>query len=454
MNARSCFFAFSLLLQAVISAQPALNPAEPGAGNWKTHVLASGAQFRLPPPPDADATRAELQYLKDLRTTADDTTWRQVAYWDQGSPGYHWVQWLQQRIASAGVNTPNATRQMALLNVAIYDATIAAWDSKYAHKRPLPSQLDPAFTTAVSPVNAPSYPNDFATTAGAAAAVLGFLYPADSAVLQALAEEAARSRLFAGVSYPSDYFAGLELGKQVAAQVMDRARNDNSSAVFGGTIPTGPGFWRGTNPVCPMCGAWKPWVLTNGNQFRPDPPPAHDSAEKLADLAAMKSLPRTFADQASAFYWQTPNGIVLDWYNQIHLAILEDRLHLNPPRAARVYAWMSVAHFDSMIACWDGKYAYWAIRPVQLDPGLNTLFGTPNHPSYPAAHATNSVAIAEMMAYFFPSRASNFLAQAAEAGQSRRVAGIHYQSDIDAGNALGRKVAQLAIERARNDGSQ
>ena len=33
---------------------------------------------------------------------------------------------------------------LALMTVAVYDATIAAWDSKYAYKRPRPSEADPS----------------------------------------------------------------------------------------------------------------------------------------------------------------------------------------------------------------------------------------------------------------------------------------------------------------------
>ena len=39
--------------------------------------------------------------------------------------------------------------------------------------------------------------------------------------IQALAEEAGRSRLFAGVQFPSDNTAGLELGRMVASRVIE-----------------------------------------------------------------------------------------------------------------------------------------------------------------------------------------------------------------------------------------
>jgi hypothetical protein len=38
-------------------------------------------------------------------------------------------------------------------------------------------------------------------------------------------------------------------------------------------------------------------------------------------------------------------------------------LAANPPRAARAYALQSTAFYDAYVATFDGKYAYWAIRP-------------------------------------------------------------------------------------------
>ena len=37
-----------------------------------------------------------------------------------------------------------------------------------------------------------------------------------------MAEEAGKSRLYAGLQFPSDYTAGMELGRQVAAAVIER----------------------------------------------------------------------------------------------------------------------------------------------------------------------------------------------------------------------------------------
>ena len=47
---------------------------EPNAGKWKTWVLDSGDQLRLPAPPDEAATRTEIAQLKDIAKQRDAAT--------------------------------------------------------------------------------------------------------------------------------------------------------------------------------------------------------------------------------------------------------------------------------------------------------------------------------------------------------------------------------------------
>ena len=42
------------------------DPIEPNAGNWLTWVISSGRDYRVPPPPGAAETQAELRVLADL----------------------------------------------------------------------------------------------------------------------------------------------------------------------------------------------------------------------------------------------------------------------------------------------------------------------------------------------------------------------------------------------------
>jgi hypothetical protein len=123
----------------------------------------------------------------------------------------------------------------------------SAWDSKYAHNRRRPDQMDGDLVTAVAVPRSPSYPCEHSVAAGAAAAVIAHVYPKEAERVSALAEEAARSRIAAGAAFPSDTKAGLELGRTVAARVIAHMKSEGGK--WTGTVPTGAGLWKGTNPV-------------------------------------------------------------------------------------------------------------------------------------------------------------------------------------------------------------
>ena len=121
---------------------------EPNAGTWKTWVI-SGQQFRVPSPPDSAATDKELTELVGLVTKRDQTSLAQIAYWDTGSPSYRWSEIALTDITKRNMPSSMAMRDLALMHVAIYDAMVAAWDSKYAYNRPHPSAARSDLTTAI-----------------------------------------------------------------------------------------------------------------------------------------------------------------------------------------------------------------------------------------------------------------------------------------------------------------
>jgi membrane-associated phospholipid phosphatase len=376
-----------------------------------------------------------------------------IAYWNAGAPAYRWNQLAVQHLLENHVAVARASRALSLLNVAIYDATIAAWDSKYEYDRPRPAAARPALTTAIPTPASPAYPAEHAVTAGAAAAVLGYLFPDALESFSVLADEAGRSRLIAGTDYPSDVAAGRELGQQVAALVIERAKTDGTDAVWTGTVPAEPGKWTGTKPYEPMAGTWSPWVLDSGSQFRPDPPPAADSEQMAADLTELKTFERTNLTNLTASYWEYYGGRASYelFTNLLGRKLFEERLDANPPRAALAYTLMNVAAYDVLIACFDAKYTYWGIRPFQLDETVTTVFATPNHPTYPAAHACLGGMIETVLARLFPRDAESFSKMADDESWSRLWAGIHFRSDIEAGRALGRTVGQAVLDRAAMD---
>ena len=455
---RRIMLLITLLLAAVPAAQAEeTGSAVPQAGTWKTWVIASGAQLRVPPPPDRAATEKELDELVRLAAARDRAAYDRVAYWDTGSPSYRWSEIAVAEHLKNGSNWLVAARNLSLMHIAIYDAMVAAWDSKYAYQRPRPSAVKAGLITVLANPSSPSYPAEHAVAAGAASEVLAYVFPDRAAFFREQAEEAARSRITAGVNYPSDIEQGLALGKQVAALVIARGRSDGTDAKWAGSVPGGPGKWTGTNPILPVAGTWKPWVLSSPDEFRPAPPFPFDSPQKAAELAELKNFPRTPQTNNEALFWEAAVGGLRAhqyWNEQLGKKTLEYRLDNDPPRAARAFVLPYVTLYDAGIACWEAKYTYWAIRPFQLDPEVKPVFATPNHPSYPAAHACSSIAITRVFGYLFPPDAAAFAALGERAAESRIWAGIHYRSDIDAGRQLAHGVADKVIERASKDGSQ
>ena len=112
-----------------------------------------------------------------------------------------------------------------------------------------------------------------------------------------------------------------------------------------------------------------------------------------------------------------------------------------------------------MMAAWigsqDAKFHYWTARPNQFDPTITTVVPNPNFPSYVSNAATLGMAPTLVLSYLFPREAARYrVVWAKEFGESRLWAGIHFRSDIEAGYAIGRNVAQKVIERAKADGTE
>ncbi|MDQ3247711.1 MAG: phosphatase PAP2 family protein, partial [Chloroflexota bacterium] len=383
----------------------------------------------------------------------DDTALQQIAYWDGGAPSHRWIEIAIAQLRAKPTSGPRAARLLSLLNVAIYDAMVVAWDAKCTYNRARPAALVPGLAVLAQHTNNPAYPSEHAVAAGAAAAILGYLYPDEVQVFLDKANEAAQSRVLAGAHFPSDVTAGLALGQAVAEQVIVRAQQDDALAAWDGVIPTGPSYWTGEKPIEPIAGQWQPWVLAAGDELRPDPPPAYDSPEMAAELQEVVTFTRTWPTNLKAAWWQSLDGAFESWYIFASLRLFEQGLDANPPRVARTYALMSVAQYDAVIAVWDAKYTYWTLRPFQMDAAMTTVFPSPNYPSYPSGHAGVSNAMAEVLADQFPASAEAVRAKAAEAYESRIWAGIHFRHEMVVGKAIGLAVAQKVIEHAQQDGA-
>jgi hypothetical protein len=104
---------------------------------------------------------------------------------------------------------------------------------------------------------------------------------------------------------------------------------------------------------------------------------------------------------------------------------LRGYLDANPALVARAYAPLSVSQHEDLLACWDAKCTYSAIRPSQLDPTLTMVFPTPNHPTV-RSRVRSSVLGPSRRGYLFPDQAEAITS----AGVSPRVLAVGWRHTI------------------------
>jgi hypothetical protein len=380
-----------------------------------------------------------------------------------------WNATLLQAIRTASTPPPPASRHMAIVQTAVFDAVNA---------------IDQSYTPYVYHGRGPRGASLEAAAAQAAHDTLVALYPAQQSTFDA---ELA-SDLAALANGPAKV-QGIQVGQKAAKEILKARANDGSSATVPYTPGSGPGVWVPTPPgflpsAFPQWPYVTPFAMTSGAQFRASGPPALTSTTYAADfnevkeLGAINSATRTDDQTEIANFWadgpgtETPPG----HWNSIAQDVAKAR-GTTLVQNARLFALLDLAVADAAICAWDSKYVdnFWrpitAIRAANTDGNPDThqdstwtpLLVTPNFPGYTSGHSTFSSAGAAVLASFFGTdnisftTGSDFLpgvtrtfasfsAAAAEAGQSRIYGGIHFQFDnqdaLSAGKTLGRYVAQ------------
>lgn len=89
-------------------------------------------------------------------------------------------------------------------------------------------------------------------------------------------------------------------------------------------------------------------------------------------------------------------------------------------------------------------------RPYQADARVQPAIEREPSPSYPSGHATRGLAFALVLAELAPERRDVLLAQGRLVGVDRVIGGVHYPSDIEAGQRLALKLADAWLAEAQN----
>jgi PAP2 superfamily len=223
-----------------------------------------------------------------------------------------------------------------------------------------------------------------------------------------------------------------------------------------------------------------PFALESPAQFRPPPPPplagsAYAKAfQEVQELGVLDSPRRTMDQTALAIWWmEFAEGSVNRLARQL---VLERRL--DAWAAARLFAHVGAALFDTYLAIWDSKYEYNHWRPytairradadgnrrTSADPAWEPLRPTPPFPEYASAHAAACAASFAVLERTLGSRPftmgttsappgmpertfPSFRAAARECAESRVLLGWHFRYATDAGARMGLDIAAHVLDR-------
>ena len=291
------------------------------------------------------------------------------------------------------------------------------------------------------------HPSTSAAVGAASVAVLSRFFPLDSATLEGQLDTDLAGEQWPGARH-DDVQSGEAIGRAVGADVNALAASDNYLVVSPGTPPMGPGYWvSSAAPIVRSLTGVRPFFLTSASQLRPPPPPAFGSPAFLTALAEIRTISdtRTPEQLAVAQFWNTSTAPFTAGALNLIADDLIEQHHRSEREAARILAYANAAAFDAQIACFDAKFTYWFIRPSQADPAITLPIGLPNHPSYPSGHACITSAIMTVLADALPSERSRLDGIVEVSGLSRMYGGIHYRFDVEAGQAIGRAAAALAL---------
>ncbi len=354
---------------------------------------------------------------------------------------------------------------IATVQIAVYDAAMAIVGT---HKAFYVTPSAPAAGASIE-----------AAINEAAYRVLKGLFP--SPVRAAVYEPAYATGLAAVADGPAKTL-GMALGAEVAAGVLARRANDGRIGLLALSpyAPgTGPGDFRGVNPVARENPLIRPFALASIDQFRPEPPPALTSDRYAQDVNESKawggavSVLRTPL-QLDIARFHTESPAVGQYRNHRRFAAAQPTL----ADSARLLAMISVVNADAGLACFEAKYHYNFWRPqsaiplaatdgnpaTEADAAWTPVIGTPNHPEYPAAHGCGTGSAIEAVRQYYGTKKVAFswdttVASVVEKTRhyestddlihevidARIHGGMHYRNSGEVGAQLGRKTAQWVL---------
>jgi acid phosphatase (class A) len=113
-----------------------------------------------------------------------------------------------------------------------------------------------------------------------------------------------------------------------------------------------------------------------------------------------------------------------------------------------VYALLEDAAKDSKVFTTEAKAHFARPRPKLADDRVQPVVHGDDEPSYPSGHAARGLMWARILCEIAPEKKDALLERGQEIGWDRVLIGVHFPSDVYAGEVLGQAFAQAMLKNA------
>ena len=371
--------------------------------------------------------------------------------------------WNEKAVAfvTPRMTPPAAQRVVAIVQIAMFDA-VNSIEGRY---RPYLAQVPSAATASKE-----------AAAAAAAGSVLAGLHPQAQAELKA-----AMTGYLSNIPDSEAKSEGIKLGEAVAAKILEARARDGADAPDSYRPKAKPGVYVPTPiTVASMWPNVKPFAMTKGSQFRPDPPISLTSKEWAADFNELKDYGGKTGAKRSAQQTEIAQFWLMVGPPAYHpfARNLVTAKQMNVDDSARFMALVAVGLNEALIAVFDAKYHYnfWrpitAIRNGDIDDNPATdreatwqpIDNTPMHPEYPCAHCILSGSVAGVVKAVFGTaeipeiavtsatalgvthRWTNMATFTDEVANARIWSGFHYRFSTRVGTEMGLQIGEYVVK--------
>lgn len=196
-------------------------PIRPYWGKVKTLCAGAIQQYVPGPPPNIQSSefKAALREVRQISTKVTPAQEAIIQFWADGvgsaTPTGHWNLIACNYLGKSEKSEAECATILALLNIAMFDAGVACWSTKYKYWLARPSQLDAKIPVRLRIPNFPSYFSGHSAFSSAASVVLTRFFGNESKALKTMAIQASESRVLCGIHYKFDCEAGLRVGREI-----------------------------------------------------------------------------------------------------------------------------------------------------------------------------------------------------------------------------------------------